>query len=271
MIKLPSLSTRSRSDTRQLNPEHALVSLHHPRSAASEAYRMLRTNIHFSAGGDELKVIQVTSAFPGEGKSLTASNLAITFAQAGSNVVLVDADMRRSNTHKQFELPASPGLSEAIVTGNIEASIKPGPIEGLSIVTAGTEPPNPSELLHRTRTDAIIDHLRQRFDLVIIDTTPVLAVADAVTLAPKVDGVLVVVNVDMTDRPANQRAVEALRSVKARVLGVVITGIKRSRSAYGYRYGYGRYRRYDKYDYYYYHSAYEAYESDDDDEGESQP
>lgn len=147
MIKLPSLSTRSRSDTRQLNPEHALVSLHHPRSAASEAYRMLRTNIHFSAGGDELKVIQVTSAFPGEGKSLTASNLAITFAQAGSNVVLVDADMRRSNTHKQFELPASPGLSEAIVTGNIEASIKPGPIEGLSIVTAGTEPPNPSELL----------------------------------------------------------------------------------------------------------------------------
>ena len=108
MIKLPSLSTRSRSDTRQLNPEHALVSLHHPRSAASEAYRMLRTNIHFSAGGDELKVIQVTSAFPGEGKSLTASNLAITFAQAGSNVVLVDADMRRSNTHKQFELPASP-------------------------------------------------------------------------------------------------------------------------------------------------------------------
>jgi capsular exopolysaccharide synthesis family protein len=232
-----------------LDPKQALVSLSNPKSAASEAYRMLRTNIHFSSGGDSLKVLVTTSTLPEEGKSLTAANLAITFAQAGESVILVDADMRRSTIHEKFELPESPGLSEAIVSGNIEASLQDGPVEGLKIVTAGLTPPNPSELLHSKRMDNLLDALKSMSDLIVLDAPPVLAVTDATVLASKADGVLLVVNVAMSDRNAAKRAVGALRAVDARVLGTVITGLEPARKRYGYRHYYDRY-------YYYYDSKY---------------
>ena len=229
------------------DPKQALVTFYNPKSAASEAYRMLRTNIHFSSGGDSLKVIVVTSAFPGEGKSLAAANLAITFAQAGENVVLLDADMRRSTQHGNFELPESPGLSEAVVSGNIEASLNNGPVDGLRLMTAGLTPPNPSELLHSRRMDNLLDDLRARSDLIIMDAPPVLAVADASVLASKADGVIVAVDLTLSDRNAAKRAIGALRAVNARILGTVITGLEPTRKRYGYHHYYDRY-------YYYYDS-----------------
>ena len=233
----------------------ALVTLHRPKSAASEAYRMLRTNIHFSSGGDSLKVIVVTSTFPGEGKSLTAANLAITFAQAGDDVVLLDADMRRSTQHENFELPESPGLSEAIVSGNIDASLKNGPVDGLRLMAAGLTPPNPSELLHSRRMDDLLDDLKARSDLIIMDAPPVLAVADASVLASKADGVMIVVDLTLSDRNAAKRAVGALRAVNARILGTVITGLEPTRKRYGYHHYYDRY-------YYYYDSEHSAEKKD---------
>ncbi len=232
-----------------LDPKQALVSLYNAKSAASEAYRMLRTNIHFSSGGDSLKTIVVTSTFPEEGKSLTAANLAIAFAQAGESVILVDADMRRSTLHEKFEVPESPGLSEAIVSGNIEASLRDVPVEGLRLMTAGLTPPNPSELLHSRRMDSLIDDLRARSDLIILDAPPVLAVTDATVLASKADGVILVVNVTMSDKNASKRAVGALKAVNARILGITIAGLEPTRKRYGYHHYYDRY-------YYYYDSTY---------------
>ncbi len=235
--------------------KQALVTLYSPKSAASEAYRMLRTNIHFSAGGDSLKVIVVTSTFPGEGKSLTAANLAITFAQAGEDVILLDADMRRSIQHDNFELPESPGLSEAIVSGNIEASLRTGPVDGLRLMTAGLTPPNPSELLHSKRMDNLLDDLKARSDLIIMDAPPVLAVADASVLASKADGVILAVNLTMSDRNAAKRAIGALKAVNARILGTVITGLEPTRKRYGYHHCYNQY-------YYYYDSEHGPDEKD---------
>lgn len=232
------------------DPKQCLITLHNVKSSASEAYRMLRTNIHFSSGGDSLKTIVVTSTFPEEGKSLTAANLAITFAQAGESVILVDADMRRSTVHEDFEVPVSPGLSEAIVSGNIEASLRDTPVEGLKLMTAGLTPPNPSELLHSRRMDSLIDELRARSGLVILDAPPVLAVTDATVLASKADGVILVVNVARSDRNASKRAVAALRAVNARILGTVISGMEPAHKRYGYRH------YYDRYYYYYYDSKY---------------
>jgi len=235
--------------------KQALVTFYNPRSAASEAYRILRTNIHFSSGGDSLKVIVVTSTFPGEGKSLTAANLAITFAQAGDSVFLLDADMRRSTQHENFELPESPGLSEAIVSGNIEASLRTGPVEGLKLMTAGITPPNPSELLHSKRMDNLLDDLKARSDLIIMDAPPVLAVADASVLASKADGVILAVDLTLSDRNAAKRAIGALRAVNARILGTVITGLESTRKRYGYHHYYDRY-------YYYYDSEHSAEKKD---------
>lgn len=258
------LTLRQNANDEVFDSKHSLPSLYNPKSAASEAYRMLRTNIRFSAGGDSLKVIEITSAFPGEGKTLTATNLAITFAQAGTSVVLVDADMRRSRVHKYFELPLTPGLSEAVVTGDLNASIKPGPVEHLSIITAGTSPPNPAELLHSASMDSLLEQLRAMYELVVIDAPPVLAVADASVIAHKADGVLGVISIGMTNRNANQRALAALKSVNARLLGLVVTGVRPGRRGYG---SHGRYGGYDNY-YYYYDSSYGSDDSDDA-EGES--
>jgi len=223
------------------DPRQALVTLYNPKSAASEAYRMLRTNIHFSSGGDSFKVLVVTSTFPGEGKSLTAANLAIAFAQAGESVVLVDADMRRPSQHEEFELPESPGLSEAIVSGNIEASLRDGPVQGLKLMTAGITPPNPSELLHSKRMDNLLANLKSRSDLIILDAPPVLAVADASVLASKADGAIIVMNMTMSDKNASKRVIDSLKAVNARVLGTVITGMGPDRKRYGYRDYYDRY------------------------------
>ncbi|MBP7868642.1 MAG: CpsD/CapB family tyrosine-protein kinase [Firmicutes bacterium] len=235
------------------DPRQALVTIYNPRSAASEAYRMLRTNIHFSSGGDSLNVLVVTSTFPGEGKSLTAANLAITFAQAGESVVLVDADMRRSSQHEKFELPESPGLSEAIISGNIEASLRDGPVEGLKLMAAGLTPPNPSELLHSRRMDNLLDDLKARSHLIIVDAPPVLAVTDASVLASKADGVIIVMNMTMSDKNACKRAVDSLKAVNARVLGTVITGMEHDRKRYGYRDYYDGY-----YDGYYHDSEHSS-------------
>lgn len=209
-----------------------------PQAASSEAFRMLRTNLQFLGLDKPLKSIAVTSAAPGEGKSTVAANLAVAFAQTGANVCLVDADLRRPMVAKLFGLDNWQGLTKAIISQNsLETTVRSTDVPGLSVLTSGPIPPNPAELLGSKRMGNLLADLEAQFDMVIVDTPPVLAVADAAVLAPKVGGMVLVVKAGASGRQQVVRAKEALTVVKANILGVVLHSVQAERSE-GYYYYY---------------------------------
>lgn len=172
-----------------------------PKSPVAEVFRTLRTNIQFMNSQKDLKTLLVTSTMPGEGKSWVSSNLAITFAQAGKRVALVDADMRKGRLHTMFQVENIPGLSnylsgiDEIGASNKEGIIhyiKPTPVDNLFLITCGNVPPNPSELLASEKTLDMIDKLKDIFDIVILDGTPGLIVTDALILSRIVDSTIIV-------------------------------------------------------------------------------
>lgn len=216
-----------------------------PRSPVAEAFRSLRTNLEYSSADYPARIMLVTSSGESEGKSTVASNLAIVEAQSEKNVVIIDADMRRPKIHVLFHKSNRNGLSD-IITGKlrIEDVLKTyDQVENLSIITCGTIPPNPSELLGSERMSQTLKELGERFDLVIIDTPPML-VSDAQTLSTKVDGVIYVVIPGQTRALAALRPIEELRRIGSHVLGIVANKIPKSRDYYygGYNY-YSPYRR----------------------------
>jgi capsular exopolysaccharide synthesis family protein len=240
-----------------------LVSLLSPMSTIAEAYRSLRTNVDFLSLEKQVKTLCLTSASLMEGKTTTAINLAITSAQMGKKVLLVEADLRRPFVHYAFGIPRDPGLAEVIV-GNKDwrecvrtiTDLMLGPlgleklmgapnIDKLYILTSGTPPPNPAEFLNSQRMTDLIAVLRQEFDLVIFDCSPILPVTDAAILAAKVDGTLVVYRVGRTARNALKRAKALLENVRGRVLGIILTGVRSEVSPdyedlEYYRYAYGQ-------------------------------
>ena len=222
-----------------------------PRSPVAEAFRSLRTNLEYSSVDDPAKTILVTSSGESEGKSTVAANLAIVEAQSGKNVIIIDADMRRPKVHFQFNKSNRKGLSD-VVTGkmHIDDVLKTyEQVENLSIITCGTIPPNPSELLGSERMSLTLKELEDRFDLVILDTPP-MVVADTQILSGKVDGVIYVVVPGHTRAIVALRPVEELRRIGANVLGIVANKIPRSRDYY-----YGGYNYYSPYsNHYTYHS-----------------
>ncbi len=222
---------------------------HRPRGCHAEAYRAVRTALYFSTRSQGHKVIQVTSPSPGDGKSTTAANLALSIADSGKRVVLVDGDFRRSVIHKLLSLENTVGLSQAIA-GKAEphSAILPTAVENLWAIPAGPRPSNPAELLTSARFKELIDVLREQYDYVVIDSPPVLAVTDPSVIAPWVDAVLVVLRLTKNARAAARQATETLTSLGAKILGIVVNGIgERARYGYGYSgygsytYGYGRY------------------------------
>jgi non-specific protein-tyrosine kinase len=217
------------------NGKEELVALSHPHSPAAEAFRSLRTNIQFSALDRKLRLLQVTSAGPQEGKSTVLANLAVTMAEAGLQVVIVDCDLRRPRLHELFGLEGSPGFSDTLVGGEE----RPLPLQqtsstGLRLLAAGTPPPNPSELLGSQRTARLLERLAEHVDIVLVDSPPVAAVTDAVVLAPRMDGVLLVVSSGQTRRDLARMAREQLDKVGARVLGVVLNNARMDQSLYRY-------------------------------------
>jgi capsular exopolysaccharide synthesis family protein len=219
----------------------ALITSAAPDDPTSEAYRVLRTNVTFvSAEQRALQAICITSAGPGEGKSTTAANLAITLAQQGSHTLLVDADLRRPHVHRAFNLVQEPGLTDVLI-GNSTAreAIRPNVIKGLDILPGGALPPNPSELLGSEAMHRLLDELRGQYDTVVFDTPPALAVTDATVLGTTADAVILVIRVGETDEAAAQRAFEAFRRVQARVAGAVLNGVEKTRDRYYYYY-YGK-------------------------------
>lgn len=212
-----------------------LVTLADPRSAAAEAYRTLRTNIRFSSIERPAASILITSPSQREGKSTTLANLAVVAAQAGSRVVAVDCDLRRPALHEIFGVSNESGFSDLLLKeGGDNVPTQPGPIPGLRVVTSGPLPPNPAELLSLDRVDTVLGNLLREADIVFLDSPPAAAVADASILAPRVDGVVLVLDATHTRREQARRAKEQLERVSARILGVVLNRARLDDASYRY-------------------------------------
>lgn len=218
-----------------LNGQQRLITHTNPRSPIAEAYRQLRTNIQFSSLDNPIKSLLVTSTSPEEGKSTTLANLAITIAQTGSKVILVDCDLRRPTIHGVFGLNNSAGLTSVILdsTGK-QMPFQESGVPNLSILTSGPLPPNPSELLGSRRMGEVIEQLKTEADYVLFDSPPILAVTDAAVLATRIDGVLLVVNAGKTKRDLALKAKALLTKVNANLLGVVLNNVKFDASLHHY-------------------------------------
>jgi succinoglycan biosynthesis transport protein ExoP len=201
----------------------------------AEAIRGVRTNVLFSSADEGVRVVVVTSAGPGEGKSLFSSNLSVSLAQAGQRVLHVDADMRRPRVHAIFDMAQEPGLSNLLV-GDCKPSeaIRKTSVLNLCVLPAGMIPPNPAELLGSKRCEEFFATLAQNFDWVILDSPPVLAVADASILANTATGVVFVVGADQTSRQAARAALEQLQAVQAHVIGAVLNRVDLEKNPYYY-------------------------------------
>ena len=222
------------------------VSVHLPRSRPAEAYRAVRTAICFSAFGGTHRVIQVTSPAAGDGKSTLALNLAISLAKSGKRTILVEADFRRPRVHKLTGVSNSTGFVD-VLRGEAELNdaIQDTEVSDFFVLPCGSRPKDPAELLIKAEFEQALEVLRDRYDYVIIDTPPVLAVTDPSGIAARVDGVLVCIRLSRHTRELGRRTFEQLRDVGATIAGVVINGVD-ERDAYGY----GNYR-YSDYKYYY--------------------
>ena len=225
--------------------ESRLVTHFDPKSPISEAYRTLRTNLAFTRVDNRMKTFLVTSAGPKEGKSTTVANLAITLAQLGSRVVLIDSDLRRPVIHSIFGMEKEDGLTNYLLDSiPYEKVLKKTMLEKLSIVTSGVLPPNPSELLGSKAMEEFVDKLKKDFDVVLFDSPPVIAVTDAAILCSRVEGAFLVISAGSTERDAVIRAKTLLENVEARVLGALLNnvdlgGAYGSSSYYYYHYYYG--------------------------------
>jgi capsular exopolysaccharide synthesis family protein len=204
-------------------------------SPLMESYRSLRTNLNFAAVGNSLRTMVVTSSVPAEGKSTTAANLAMAMALDGKRVIIVDADLRRPSLHKLFRLESSPGLTDVLVgTHEVEEVIKSSGVDNVSVISAGSPPPNPAELLGSSKMTDLIEKLKSLADIVLFDSPPALAVADSIVLAGRTDGVLLVIGYGETKKANSRKAVELLNRANARVLGTVLNRIEGPSSGYYY-------------------------------------
>jgi capsular exopolysaccharide synthesis family protein len=228
----------------------------HPKTSWSESFRAIRTALFFSNQRCDSKVIQVTSAVPGEGKSTIACNLAISIAQSGKSVLLIDADLRRPRVSQIVGIECERGFAWLLdemkereirssddVTDLLGEVVHETPTENLSVIVAGDRPQDPAEMLASSRLDLFLECVRDRFDLIIIDTPPLLAVTDPSNVAPRVDSVLMVIRLNKNARPNAARAIRMLETLEANVTGVIVNGVG-SRHA-------GRYGAYDGRDGYY--------------------
>jgi succinoglycan biosynthesis transport protein ExoP len=214
-----------------------LLAADFPDDGMAEAFRSVRTSLMFSTPEGIPKTLLVTSATAGEGKSTTICNLAIVLAQNNLRVLLIDCDLRKPRLHRTFEMPSSPGLSEALV-GNESQIVRQTRVPGLSFVPSGTPPPNPAELLSSMRLNEFLAEQNEHFDVILLDTAPILGLADTIVLSTKVKGALLVVSSANVSRDALRESVKRLRHVRAPLIGAVLNRVDISSREYGY---YNRY------------------------------
>ena len=241
-------SGNNSEDSRKL--KRRLITKENPKSPVSEAYRSLRTSMLFSSD-KEIKSILVSSAGPGEGKTTTVANLAITYANLGKNTLLVDTDLRRPVVHKVFNLEREPGVTNYLSgqTHDHKSLVQQTEIENLSIITSGVIPPNPSEMLGSNRMIDFVKSLENEYDMILFDSPPLVAVTDANMISKEIDRIVLVIKVGQTDKKAFHHTIVNLKNIVAPLGGIIMNAVT-NKSSYG------------SYYYYYYHQYYNYYGSD---------
>jgi capsular exopolysaccharide synthesis family protein len=241
-FNVPVLGTISRCDAKQQDIER--IVLKEPLSPFAENYKALRTAVLAALHDRNGKAarIMITSSLAGEGKTSTSANLAMAMAQGELRVVLIDADLRKPRIHDIFALRGSSGLSTllaaTVTAAGVEKVLRAGPLPNLAILPAGKIPPNPSELLMSHRMDAILDILADRFDIILLDSPPVLAVEDSRILCRRLDGILLVTRAHQTTLEAAGRSLKLLNRIKAPMLGLVINALDQRKSEHYYHHQY---------------------------------
>lgn len=208
-----------------------------PKSIAAEAYRTLRTNIQYSSFDDEVRTMVVTSSEPGEGKSTTAGNIALSFAQADMQTVIIDCDLRKPSLHKKFKISNSVGLSDILIGKEKIGAAIHSYNDTLDIITSGKIPPNPAEMLGSKTMERLLLALKEKYDIIILDTAPLQAVTDAQILSIKADGVILVVRAQSTKKESVFQAKNLIGKVGGKILGTVLNGVENSKGKYYYYYG----------------------------------
>ena len=227
---------RRQDDTNRMRE---LVTLEDSRSAVSEAYRGIRTRILFSTTESQPKIILMVSAMEGEGKTISSANLAVIMARTGSRVLLIDCDMRKPRMNTIFGVEREKGVSNVLVGDcSISDAVRKTDIENLYLMPCGQIPPNPSELLGSKAMLEMLATLGKDYDRIVIDSPPVIAVTDAVVLSQFVDGVVVVLQANNTERINVQRAIELMKSVNAHIFGVILNRLDASLVKYNHLYSY---------------------------------
>lgn len=213
---------------RRSTNENNLIVTSNPKSPISEVYRALRTNIQYSSSEIAIKTIMITSAQAGEGKTTTISNLAVAYAQEGKKTLLIDGDMRKPSLHRMFSQPNRSGLS-LILSGEatLHESICTTIIENLLLIPSGPIPNNPSELINSSLMKQLLENFKEEYDVILIDTPPVLAVTDSIITSALCDGVILVAAAGKVKKEYLKKAKERLDHVNARILGVVLNQINR--------------------------------------------
>jgi capsular exopolysaccharide synthesis family protein len=242
---------RNKEATENAPAQNSVWVLTHPESAAAEAFRALRTSIMLSRAGGGPKTILVTSCIPGEGKTTVTSNLAVAFAQHDKKVIIVEADMRRPRMTHAFNVSNIVGLSNVLAGTHTsdEAIVRGVQVPTLDVLPAGPHPPMPSEILGSTAFAELVQQLRARYDIVLIDSPPALLVTDAVSISTKSDATVWVALAGVVTRPQLARAADLIERNGMPVIGFIVNGMTRSVAGYGYGYGYGY--EYDNYGSYY--------------------
>ena len=223
-----------------------LITREDPRSPISESYRSLRTSLMYTDIDKDTKSILVSSAGPGEGKTTTVANMAITYANLGKKTLLIDTDLRRPVVHKVLELNKEPGITNYLA-GNIDdfsSLVQKTDIENLYVVTSGIIPPNPSELLGSKKMRNLTRSLEENWDMVLFDSPPLVAVTDATMVSQEIDKIVIVVKVGQTDKRAFEHTIQALKNVKAPIGGVVLNAVTQKNSYGSYYYYYQYYHYY---------------------------
>tara|TARA_B100001250_G_scaffold414394_1_gene452487 strand:+ start:276 stop:2579 length:2304 start_codon:yes stop_codon:yes gene_type:complete len=241
---IKSLTLKDKTDNKTGGRQ--LITLDNPKSPISEAYRSLRTSIVYSDTKDNIKSILVSSAGPGDGKTTTVANLAITLANMGKKTILIDTDLRRPVVNKVFNVKKSPGITEYL-TGHIENfsdTIIKTNIENLYVVPSGIVPPNPSELLGSEKLVNLIKDLENEWDMVLFDSPPLVAVTDATMVSKEIDKIIIVVKVGRTDNKAFEHTIKSLKKVSAPIGGIVLNAVTESHNYGGYYYYYQYYHYY---------------------------
>lgn len=227
-----------RKNKQRMNQTRHLIAQLNPRSPITEQYRTLRTNLQFSAVDKPLNSILVTSTNPSEGKSITAANLAVVYAQAGNKVLLIDADMRKPTVHYTFRLNNLRGLSNVLIGDcALEQASSSSDVDHLDVLTSGPIPPNPAELLGSKQMKQTLEYAKTLYDIVIFDSPPTLAVTDSQIITQIVDGTLLVVRSKQTEIEGATKAADMLKAGKGRVLGTVLNDLDKTTSNSYYYYG----------------------------------